>query len=247
MHLSHDESSDADSDISEESSDEDSDIFEESSDEDSDIFEESSDEDSDIFEDVSRRLSNLNVHSKKVYNQKDNLIHNVQELRERVDNIRRGWFVGESKRQNEGYSPTEHDKIKFNINLYLGQCLQFFVDDPKTTTAIVLDSEDLGTSATLAAFGLQPRHIYVPNYWDGGSEYVSMKEHLPELGCFPISLEGFISALGDSTNTANFRTRLNDKYKATKYYHEFRQNQRWVVCSQPLRIIQSITKESTLH
>jgi len=220
LHASfHDESSDADSDISEESSDEDSDIFEESSDEDSDIFEESSDEDSDIFEDVSRRLSNLNVHSKKVYNQKDNLIHNVQELRERVDNIRRGWFVGESKRQNEGYSPTEHDKIKFNINLYLGQCLQFFVDDPKTTTAIVLDSEDLGTSATLAAFGLQPRHIYVPNYWDGGSEYVSMKEHLPELGCFPISLEGFISALGDSTNTANFRTRLNDKYKATKYYH----------------------------
>ena len=182
--------------------------------------EDSSDEDSIAHvNDITVGMSNMNVNSRKVYNQKDNLIHNVQELRERVDQIRKGWFDGGSNRQNKGYSPSEHDKIKFNINLYLGQCLQFFVKNSSTTTAIVLDSEDLGSSATLAAFGLQPSHIYVPNYWKGGTEYTSMKYHLPELACFPISLEGFITALGESENTATFRKHLNDKYKATKYYH----------------------------
>lgn len=184
--------------------------------------EDSSDEDSiGNVDDITMGLSNMNVNSTKVYNQKDNLIHNVQELRERVDQIRKGWFDGETKRQNKGYNPSEHDKIKFNINLYLGQCLQFFVKNSSTTKAIVLDSEDLGSSATLAAFGLQPSHIYVPNYWDGpngaGSEYTSMKENLPELACFPISLEGFITALGESNDAATFRKQLNDKYEATKY------------------------------
>jgi len=150
-------------------------------------------------------------------------IHNVRELRERVQQIRSGWFSGESKRQNQDYNPSEHDKIKFNINLYLGQCMQFFVDEPADATALVLDSEDLGSSATLRAFGLQPSHIYVPNYWKKSTEYVLMKERLPELACVPISLEDFIGAVGASNDTPSFRTELTTKIAATKYTEPPRQ------------------------
>tara|TARA_B100001059_G_C17824795_1_gene580677 strand:+ start:11 stop:1906 length:1896 start_codon:yes stop_codon:yes gene_type:complete len=153
----------------------------------------------------------------KVEHQEDTSIHNVRELRSRIQQIRSGWFSGESKRQNSDYNPSEHDKIKFNINLYLGQCLQFFVDEPSEATALVLDSEDLGSSATLAAFELQPSHIYVPNYWKGGTEYSLMKERLPTLGCFPISLENFIRAFGESTDTDSFRVQLTQKMARTSY------------------------------
>jgi len=153
----------------------------------------------------------------KVDHQRDSSIHNVRELRNRVDEIRKGWFTGQSSRNNKGYSPSEHDKIKFNINLYLGQCLEFFMEDAANTSAIVLDSEDLGSSATLAAFGVQPQHIYVPNYYKGATEYTTMKKNLPELASFPVSLEGFLTALEDSKNSAGFRENLLDEYATTQY------------------------------
>jgi len=153
----------------------------------------------------------------KVDHQRDSSVHNVQELRNRVDKIRKGWFSGESKRNNKGYSPSEHDKIKFNINLYLGQCLEFFTEDPAEATAIVLDSEDLGSSATLAAFGVQPKHIYVPNYFEKNTEYTTMKANLPELASFPVSLEGFLTALEDSQDTADFHKKLRSEWKSTRY------------------------------
>ena len=57
----------------------------------------------------------------------DYQIENVMQLRQSVDEIRDGWFGQENKRKGEGYTPSEHDKIKFNINLYLGQMAQFFL------------------------------------------------------------------------------------------------------------------------
>lgn len=153
----------------------------------------------------------------KVDHQEDSSVHNVRELRDRVDEIRKGWFSGESKRNNKGYSPSEHDKIKFNINLYLGQCLEFFMEDPAKTTAVVLDSEDLGSSATLAAFNVQPSHIYVPNYYRGDTEYRIMKKNLPQLAAFPVSLEGFLTALENSKDTAGFHENLMEEYNSTRY------------------------------
>jgi len=161
-----------------------------------------------------RRRRNV---SHKVDHQRDSSVHNVRELRNRVDAIRKGWFTGESKRNNKGYSPSEHDKIKFNINLYLGQCLEFFTENTAEATAIVLDSEDLGSSATLAAFGVQPNHIYVPNYFEKNTEYTTMKANLPELASFPVSLEGFLTALEDSKNDADFHKKLRSERKSTRY------------------------------
>ena len=161
-----------------------------------------------------RRRRNV---SHKVDHQRDSSVHNVRELRNRVDAIRKGWFTGESKRNNKGYSPSEHDKIKFNINLYLGQCLEFFMEDTTETSAIVLDSEDLGSSATLAAFGVQPKHIYVPNYFEKNTEYTTMKANLPELASFPVSLEGFLTALEDSKNEPDFHKKLRSEWKSTHY------------------------------
>ena len=153
----------------------------------------------------------------KVDHQRDSSVHNVRDLRKQVDIIRQGWFKGKSMRNNLGYSPSEHDKIKFNINLYLGQCLEFFIEDPAEATAIVLDSEDLGSSATLAVFGVQPNHIYVPNYFDKNTEYTTMKTNLPELASFPVSLEGFLTALEDSKNESEFHQKLKREWKITRY------------------------------
>lgn len=162
-------------------------------------------------------LHTLSSTRHKVDHQRDSYVRNVRDLREQVDTIRQGWFKGKSMRNNLGYSPSEHDKIKFNINLYLGQCLEFFIEDPVEATAIVLDSEDLGSSATLAAFGVQPNHIYVPNYFDKNTEYTTMKKNLPELASFPVSLEGFLTALEDSKNESEFHQKLKREWKITRY------------------------------
>ena len=159
------------------------------------------------------RRKTIRSSSSKVEHQ----IENVLQLRQKVSEIRSGWFGGETKRQGEGYAPSEHDKIKFNINLYLGQMMQFFVGDIQKATAVVLDSDDLGTSATLKAFNFNTENIYVPNYYERDTEYTVMKERVPELACFPVGLEQFFRAWGDSKTDQGFKKNLIDTYEDARY------------------------------
>ena len=165
------------------------------------------------------RRKTIRSSSSKVEHQ----IENVLQLRQKVNEIRSGWFGGETKRQGEGYAPSEHDKIKFNINLYLGQMMQFFVGDIQKATAVVLDSDDLGTSATLKAFNFNTENIYVPNYYVEKqpvryvTEYRTMKKKVTDLGCFPIGLQSFFQAWGESNDDKTFQKHLMDIYHETTY------------------------------
>ena len=147
----------------------------------------------------------------------DYQIENVMQLRQTVDQIRDGWFGQENKRKGEGYTPSEHDKIKFNINLYLGQMAQFFLPSMSEATALVLDSDDLGSSATLKAFNFETPNIYVPNYSKGMTEYPIMKERVPDLSAFPIGLAPFFKAWGTSDDDASFQGKLMETFSKTKF------------------------------
>ena len=147
----------------------------------------------------------------------DYQIENVMQLRQSVDEIRDGWFGQENKRKGEGYTPSEHDKIKFNINLYLGQMAQFFLPSMSEATALVLDSDDLGSSATLKAFNFETPNIYVPNYFKGMTEYSAMKERVPDLSAFPIGLSPFFKAWGASDDDASFQGKLMETFSKTRF------------------------------
>jgi len=147
----------------------------------------------------------------------DYQIENVIQLRQSVDKIRDGWFGQGNKRKGKGYTPSEHDKIKFNINLYLGQMAQFFLPSMSDATALVLDSDDLGSSATLKAFNFETQNIYVPNYFKGGTEYPIMKERVPDLSAFPIGLAPFFKAWGASDDDASFQGKLMKTFSKTKF------------------------------
>ena len=147
----------------------------------------------------------------------DYQIENVIQLRQSVDKIRDGWFGQGNKRKGKGYTPSEHDKIKFNINLYLGQMAQFFLPSMADATAIVLDSDDLGSSATLKAFDFETPNIYVPNYFNRRTEYPIMKERVPDLSAFPIGLAPFFKAWGTSDDDASFQGKLMETFSKTKF------------------------------
>ena len=144
-------------------------------------------------------------------------LENVMQLRQSVDEIRDGWFGQENKRKGEGYTPSEHDKIKFNINLYLGQMAQFFLPSMSEATALVLDSDDLGSSATLKAFNFETPNIYVPNYFKGMTEYSAMKERVSDLSAFPIGLAPFFKAWGASDDDASFQGKLMETFSKTRF------------------------------
>ena len=123
--------------------------------------------------------------------------------------MRRSWSQhGETKRQDASYTPSDHDKIKFNINLYLAQAADFLFEDNGTANALILDSNDLGTTASLLAFDFKPEHIYIPNFYKNQTEYVAMKSKVPMLACYPIALDSFIRAWEESSNDKTFVHKL---------------------------------------
>ena len=170
-------------------------------------------EDIDDLESIEQKLKVMGIMSSSSKVQIENLV----QLRQRVSKIRSGWFADESKRQGNGYVPSEHDKIKFNINLYLGQTFQYFVKDIRDATAVVLDSDDLGTSATLKAFNFNTKNIYVPNYFDRYTDYTIIKKRVRDLGCFPVGLEQFFRAWGDSKTDQEFQENLIGTYEVARY------------------------------
>ena len=96
----------------------------------------------------------------------DNIsLRTISDLKRRIKLVRSGWFKT-ALRNDTSYAPSQHDKIKMNINLYLGQMMQFLAGDMTDQNALVLDSADLGSSVVLNAFGFQPENIHVPNWFN---------------------------------------------------------------------------------
>jgi len=134
---------------------------------------------------------------------------NILELRKTIEDMRRSWSQhGETKRQDASYTPSDHDKIKFNINLYLAQAADFLFEDNGTANALILDSNDLGTTASLLAFDFKPEHIYIPNFYKKQTEYGAMKSKVPMLACYPIALDSFIRAWEESSDDDTFVHKL---------------------------------------
>lgn len=144
-------------------------------------------------------------------------VDSLTELNDRLAKIRAGWF-GTNKRSGKTYAPTEHDKIKMNINLYMGQMAQFMFEDMEKSYAMVLDSDDLGSSSVLKAFGFSTKNIHVPNYFKGSTEYETMKERVKDLSAFPVSVDDYVQAYASSKSTKKFRSQLVEKFEETSFY-----------------------------
>ena len=152
----------------------------------------------------------------------DNIsVRTITELKKRISLVRSGWFK-KALRNDMSYTPSQHDKIKMNINLYLGQMIQFMAGDGQMPyqNALVLDSADLGSSVVLKAFGFQPENIHVPNWFNKTSEYNIMKSRVPKLSCFPISVDDYVQAFTGSEDTDGFRSQLMEKFDNTKWKKE---------------------------
>ena len=150
-------------------------------------------------------------------------IKSLTQLKQNIKSIRRGWF-SDVLRNDNSYTPSEHDKIKMNINLYLGQLMQFMTDDVSAQSALVLDSADLGTSVVLKAFGFETKNIHVPNWFKKTTEYNIMKDRVKDLSCFPVSVDDYVDAYVQSESpkkqkarTRLFQELLTDKYNETQY------------------------------
>jgi hypothetical protein len=149
----------------------------------------------------------------------DNIsVRTITDLKRKIKLVRSGWFK-KALRNDMSYTPSQHDKIKMNINLYLGQMMQFMAREgqmPKQN-ALVLDSADLGSSVVLKAFGFQPENIHVPNWFNKTSEYNIMKSRVSKLSCFPISVDDYVQAFTGSEDTDEFRSQLDKKFRSTKF------------------------------
>ena len=147
----------------------------------------------------------------------DNIsLRTISDLKRRIKLVRSGWFKT-ALRNDTSYAPSQHDKIKMNINLYLGQMMQFLAGDMTDQNALVLDSADLGSSVVLNAFGFQPENIHVPNWFNKSTEYNIMKDRVRELSCFPVSVDDYVQAFTGSKTQKQFQTQLMGKYAKTKY------------------------------
>lgn len=136
----------------------------------------------------------------------------MDKLLQDIGRIRKDWFRT-NKRVSTTYVPSVHDKIKFNINYYLSRVALFFDLD----TALILDSDDLGTSVVLKASGFKEKNIHIPNYFNRSTEYVVMKKRLKNVSVFPISVEDYVDAYVESESTYKFRNLLKEKYDETRY------------------------------
>ena len=132
-------------------------------------------------------------------------------LLEKINEMRKKWLG--NQRVSTTYIPSIHDKIKFNINYYLSQVAKHF----KFKTALVLDSDDLGTSLILKATGFNVKNIHIPNYLNDETEYTVMKERMPNISVFPISVDNYVDAYINSRGAITFRDKLVEAYNKTKY------------------------------
>lgn len=149
----------------------------------------------------------------------DNIsVRTITDLKRKIKLVRSGWFKT-ALRNDMSYTPSQHDKIKMNINLYLGQMMQFMAREGMMPeqNALVLDSADLGSSVVLKAFGFKPENIHVPNWFNKTSEYNIMKSRVPKLSCFPISVDDYVQAFTGSVDTDEFRSQLDEKFDNTKW------------------------------
>ena len=142
-----------------------------------------------------------------------NKYDSIVDLRVRVASIRNRWFDGLNKRQDTTYTPSVHDKIKFNINMYLGQTCDFFLDDIKDANVLLLDSNDLGTTSVLKAYDVDEKNVYLPNWYNKSTEYGLIHERLPSVSAYPVTMDQMIDSIVESNNVKEFNKRLWDQYQ----------------------------------
>lgn len=136
----------------------------------------------------------------------------IVDLRVKVAEIRKEWFKGSNDRQDNTYTPSVHDKIKFNINMYLGQTCKFFLKDTEDANVLLLDSNDLGTTSVLMAYDFDEKNVYLPNWYKGGTEYGLIRERLPSVSAYPVTMDQMIDSIAESKDVKDFNNRLRAQY-----------------------------------
>lgn len=139
-----------------------------------------------------------------MYNKMDTLLT-------KINKTRKTWKQGQ--RIDTTYVPSLHDKIKFNINYYLGEVSQYF----GFKNALILDSDDLGTSVVLKAYNFKEQNIHIANYYRKKSEYEVMKKRMKDISVFPISVDNYINAYIQSNDTESFDELLMKAFEKTKF------------------------------
>ena len=136
----------------------------------------------------------------------------IVDLRVKVAEIRKEWFKGSNDRQDNTYTPSVHDKIKFNINMYLGQTCEFFLNDIKDANVLLLDSNDLGTTSVLKAYDFDEKNVYLPNWYNKSTEYGLIHERLPSVSAYPVTMDQMIDSIVKSNGVEDFNKRLRAQY-----------------------------------
>lgn len=136
----------------------------------------------------------------------------IVDLRVKVAEIRKEWFKGSNERQDNTYTPSVHDKIKFNINMYLGQTCEFFLNDIKDANVLLLDSNDLGTTSVLKAYDFDEKNVYLPNWYNKSTEYGLIHERLPSVSAYPVTMDQMIDSIVESKDVKDFNKRLRAQY-----------------------------------
>ena len=132
-------------------------------------------------------------------------------LLDKINKTKITWKQGQ--RVDTSYVPSLHDKIKFNINYYLGEVAQYF----GLKHALILDSDDLGTSVVLKAYNFEEKNIHIANYYKKNTEYVVMKKRMRNISVFPVSVDNYINAYINSDSTESFDKFLMKDFEKKKF------------------------------
>jgi hypothetical protein len=168
-----------------------------------------------------RSRSSAHSHGKKSKTGDATEISDVVVLSQELDKRRQAWNA--TGHAASTYVVTNRDAIKLHINMYLAHMAQYFFEDLSDVYALVLDASDMGTSLSFDIFGI--KNIIVPNYYKKTTDVEVMRQRMPTVQSFPISIEDYIR-IWSTSGSQDYAQDIMDTIEDTTYVDDEEEKER---------------------